>query len=402
MEYKKRGTIKKITHKISEKSLIFYHNFFKNVDKKLIVFSSEPDFSDNSRVLFEYMQKSGLADKYRFVWIVKSPENFRGMAEKYKNTVFVPKNDEYMYQSRKALESLLDARYYFGTHIRQKRVRKAGKGQIIINLWHGCGFKDTQTMPWNDAFDYMLVPGNVFIETKSKFFGCDKKKIIPIGYPRYDLFFTDDKSALKFASSFKKNADTKLIIWMPTFRKTDRNKYPEEQIDYDYPLPVLHSDDDLLKLDSICRKENIVILIKKHQYQKDFDIDISGLENIIFIDDGTFSEKNVQMYAFLPYTDALISDYSSVSIDYLLIDKPMGFTLDDYESYKKTRGFVFQDPREYMPGKHIYNINEFFKFISDISDNKDEFSAKRAEVRKHTNKYSSDFCRRIIKKFKIQ
>lgn len=401
MDLKKPSIIKKITHKIYEKTIIFNKNFFGKIDDKLIVFSSEPDFSDNSRVLFEYLQKNDFADKYKFVWIVKESDKFRDTAYKYKNTVFISKNDEYMYQSREVLENLLKAKFYFGTHIRQKRLRKANTGQTIVNLWHGCGFKDTQEMPWNDAFDYMLVPGDVFIETKSKFFGCDKGMILPIGYPRYDLFFTKSLVASEFASLFKQNPQTKLIIWMPTFRKTDKNKYPEEQIDYDYPIPSLRSDDDMLKLDIFCRKKNVVILIKKHLYQKNFGIDSSALTNIVFIDESNFSEKNVQMYEFLPFTDALISDYSSISIDYLLLDKPIGFTLDDYDMYKKTRGFVFDDPRDYMPGNHIYNFKELCSFINDISENKDKYSSERKNVKQHTNKYDNNFCKRITERFEL-
>lgn len=401
MEYKKPNLIKKITHKIYEKSVVFYKNIFCKPDDRLIVFSSEPDFSDNSRVLFEYMQKNGYADKYRFVWIVNNPEKFIDTVSKYKNTVFIRKNDEYAYTSKEALTNLLDAHYYFGTHVRQRRLRKAGSGQTIVNLWHGCGFKDTQHMPWNDAFDFMIVPGEVFIDTKSKFFGCDKSMILPLGYPRYDLFLNRSNKIEAFADSFRKNSDSKLIIWMPTFRKTNKNKYPEEKIDYKFQLPVLQSQEDLLRLDSICIEKNVVMLIKKHQYQKDFNIDTDKLKNIIFIDDSTFVEKNIQMYEFLPQTNALISDYSSVSIDYLLIDNPIGFTLDDYESYKTTRGFVFEEPRDYMPGTHIYNFDELSAFIADIADGKDVYASERAEVRKCTNKYDKDFCKRILEKFDI-
>ncbi len=39
----------------------------------------------------------------------------------------------------------------------------------------------------------------------------------------------------------------------------------------------------------------------------------------------------------------LVSDYSSVAIDYLLLDRPLGFTLDDYEAYTESRGWVFDD-----------------------------------------------------------
>lgn len=400
MEYKKPGLIRKILHKLSEKSDIAFGNALTKPDPKLIVFSSEPDFSDNSRVLFDYMQEQGYGGSYRFIWIVKEPERFASLH--YPNTTFIPKNDPYQYLSREARKALMQAHYYIGTHIRQARIRKAGSGQVIINLWHGCGYKDTQHMPWNDAFDYVLVPGDVFIETKSRFFGCSKDRILPIGYPRYDLFSRQNPNMDAFLNSFRHNANTKLIIWMPTFRKTGKNKYPEEHIAYSFPLPVLQSPEELVRLDQLCKEQNLVILVKKHQYQQDFGIDDRTLSNIRFIDNQTFTDHQIQMYEFLPHTDALISDYSSVAIDYLLIDKPIGFTLDDYESYKQARGFVFEDPKEYMPGAQIYTLDDLMQFVRDIAeDAPDPCKAKRAEVRVHTNKYSSDFCKRILERFEI-
>lgn len=164
----------------------------------------------------------------------------------------------------------------------------------------------------------------------------------------------------------------------------------------------MQSAEDLLKLDQACREKNLVILVKKHQYQQDFGIDNAALTNIRFIDNQTFSDHQIQMYEFLPCTDALISDYSSVAIDYLLIDKPIGFTLDDYESYKQTRGFVFEDPLAYMPGAHIYTLEELIRFVGDVAEGApDPYKAQRAEVRTHTNKYSSDFCKRIIERFEL-
>lgn len=63
------------------------------------------------------------------------------------------------------------------------------------------------------------------------------------------------------------------------------------------------------------------------------------------------------------YSDALITDYSSVCVDYLIVDKPIAYTLDDYEVYKQTRGFVFEDPHEYMPGHHLYRFSDLERLL---------------------------------------
>ena len=79
MEYKQPGLPRKVLHKLRETCYTAFGNAFTKPDPKLIVFSSEPDFSDNSRVLFEYMQDNGFAESYRFIWLVNEPEQFAAL-----------------------------------------------------------------------------------------------------------------------------------------------------------------------------------------------------------------------------------------------------------------------------------------------------------------------------------
>ncbi len=56
----------------------------------------------------------------------------------------------------------------------------------------------------------------------------------------------------------------------------------------------------------------------------------------------TWEKEGLQLYEFIHCADALVSDYSSVAIDYLLLDRPLGFTLDDYKEYTQSRGWVLR------------------------------------------------------------
>ena len=87
---------------------------------------------------------------------------------------------------------------------------------------------------------------------------------------------------------------------------------------------------------------------------------------------------------FSPKSDALISDYSSVAIDYLLLDKPIVYTLDDYAGYEKSRGFWIPNTIDYMKGYHVYNKNELEESILEISHGIDKYAEER---RKLMNEY---------------
>ena len=117
------------------------------------------------------------------------------------------------------------------------------------------------------------------------------------------------------------------------------------------------------------------------------------------------NEKNVQLYQFIGSTDALITDYSSVYYDYLLTGKPIGLTVDDFEEYSKTTGFVFDEVFEYIIGEHILNCDDFVRFIDNVVSGKDDLLEKRNEMNKlfnyyHDNQSSMRVCDFIFEQLK--
>ena len=64
----------------------------------------------------------------------------------------------------------------------------------------------------------------------------------------------------------------------------------------------------------------------------------------------------------------------------MVTDKPIGFVWDDIEEFKKNIGFVVED--EILEGgEKIYQIDEFKKFILDISLSKDNNQKQRRKIR---------------------
>ena len=125
------------------------------------------------------------------------------------------------------------------------------------------------------------------------------------------------------------------------------------------------------------------------------------LTNIVYVENKDLEARDLQLYEFINCSDALVSDYSSVAIDYLLMDRPLGFTLDDYEAYTESRGWVFDDPLEYMPGEHIYNLEQFEQFVLDVKEGKDDYKEQRAAVRAKTHNVFDNYCKRVLDYFDI-
>ena len=391
--------IKKILKNIMIKfQTIYIKRVLQNrtVNSNCICFQSSPDFSDNSYALFKYLESA--KKNYVFYWLVDTPSQFK----KYEtpNVHFIRKN---ILGSSiiplKTIRTLLSAKYSFFTH--QSILQEyRNNNQLQINLWHGCGYKDIHNKSSRILFDYVLVPGSLFIETKTRFFSCDRKKVLPLGYPRYDDLL-DTQKILLLHQKIAGDKFRKIILWMPTFRKTKQN-YSENLICNDYFLPICTSDEDLKRLNSECKRLDTLLIIKRHRNQLDNYVDLN-LTNIRFIDDTYLSSQNILLYTLIGTADALITDYSSVAVDYMLLDRPIGFTLDDYEEYKRLRGFVFDNVLDYMPGYHIYTLSQLIIMLQDIASGIDNYRDARANLfdQMHSLPKGSSYCERIADFFQL-
>ncbi|MDD5799015.1 MAG: CDP-glycerol glycerophosphotransferase family protein [Clostridiaceae bacterium] len=372
------------------------------VDEHRICFESKPDFSDNAWALFQYLIKNGYNRDYKICWIADRES---------KKVSGIPNVKVILRQNRtEVVKALYASKFVFYTHTLSGWIRPK-KDQTVVNLWHGCGYKASRNAGVNRrsnikaimnsgkmVFDKVLVPGQAFIKAKSVFFQCSEEKVIPIGYPRYDLFRQPcgnwDQAAQEWGCQGKK-----VVIWMPTYRNTGDSSFKEGNMKNKYWLPLLTGDQDLEWLDEVCTVNGIVLLIKKHRLQSVFLK--NKMKSIVFIDDSDLERLGIQLYEMLPHTDALVTDYSSVAVDYLLLDKPMAFTLDDYEEYAQVRGFVFEDAKKYMPGSHVLNLNDLETFMAQISRSEDLCREKRLEVLPELQNPCENYSERIVRYFGI-
>ena len=77
----------------------------------------------------------------------------------------------------------------------------------------------------------------------------------------------------------------------------------------------------------------------------------------------------------------MITDYSSLGIEFVFLNKPVVYLTNDIEEYKKNRGFTFGNIDFWMPGYQVKNINQLKDGITDsFSENfkyKEEFKKKK-------------------------
>lgn len=381
-----------------------YTQYFSEVCENRIIFKNrqQQDYSDNARALFEYLVENNYNEKYEIIWAVSDPDNFRKMS--YRNVKFVTAENKLGWTSPKAFYYGNTAKYFFYTNNTADLNRYHCKGQLTVNLWHGCGYKggirNKMEIPRSstmEMFDYALVPGPVFVETKSKYWNRSKDAILPLGYPRYDWMLdkSNDKQLILGKLFGWHVVNEKVVIWMPTFRKSCLDGYAENKIELPFDLPGLQEDSELKDLDLFCKQENILLIVKKHPLQNMWKQQ-EDLKNIYYITDEILQKKKILLYQLVGISDGLISDYSSIAVDYLLMDRPIGFVLADYKDYTDTRGFVFENPLAYMPGPKLYCLDDIEKFLCQISNGEDAWRKKRHELMPQMHNKTENYRERII------
>ena len=93
----------------------------------------------------------------------------------------------------------------------------------------------------------------------------------------------------------------------------------------------------------------------------------------------------IDNYALMKCVDALISDYSGAAYEYLQLNRPIGYVLDDINDY--VAGFVVEDIHTLIAGPEIYTLDQLELFIKNVIDEIDNYKEKRERIRDYIYEY---------------
>lgn len=382
-EKKVRGIIHALKRRLCQQCnkvlFLIYRNYpIRNFS---IVLESEGDCCDNAYALFDYMKKNGYVGKYHITWLVDHPENFKNE----ENVVYTQK-DIYTFLSPCTVRALATCHWYIYDH-NNMLGRYKREEQLIIYLCHGyAGFKAPKGGTVFKA-DEEITTGEIPVQGCIDWHGDECPKYI-LGFPRLDYFYESDvdivNKSFDFiqAKGFKKN-----IIWMPTFRKCSNTTLSEDYFNEGTGLPLFDKIEKLRGFNDFLTVSNVQIVLKIHHLQAELDVFKIKFSNIKIMSDKDIAQAGLQLYQLIPQFDALITDYSSISTDYFLLNKPIIYILDDYEQYDKSRGVYPRNAIELMPGDHVYNIEELENSILSIIHGKDDFREERNNLLPHFHTY---------------
>ena len=183
----------------------------------------------------------------------------------------------------------------------------------------------------------------------------------------------------------------KMILWMPTYRKSKKlNNHEDSSKD----IPIIDAQ-NLIEINETLKSVGNLLVIKPHPLQNSITHLVHESSNIKILTNDDLYKMGIELYQFVGSADALITDYSSIYFDYLLLNRPIGFAYDDFEEYIKRRGFTVDNPQDLMPGTKINDTKTLCKFLSDPSAD-DKYEEVRRTVRANMSYWNDNQnCRRI-------
>ena len=248
-------------------------------------------------------------------------------------------------------------------------------GVTAINLWHGVGIKRAEynvkagplydryiRKTFKEAFyhpeayrkpDYLVTASDFQTEFFCKTFRITESSCIKCGYPRSRILVCNEKERLAHIKAYEPASTAELIskikgfsqtwIYMPTWRDSQRDIFAQNM--------------DLGKLNEAFAEKNELLLLKPHP--NTIVRDLGAYPNIMLLD------PSADVYPILPYTDVLVTDYSSVLYDYLLMDgKKVVLYLYDVKDYVKDRDFAYPFD-ENVTGQKALNFEELLAAVKE-------------------------------------
>jgi len=266
----------------------------------------------------------------------------------------------------------------FSTAIAQMKVRK---GQEVVQLWHGPGaFKkfgwsryDTgekeksafhdimqKYLPWGHRnYTKAIVTGEGVTWCFAEAFGMDEAHVKATGFPRMDDFFDSvyiEEKKAEFYREYPELRNKKIILFAPTYRgvRVPEAFYDFSKLDFKKIYEEFHNEYVFIVKWHPALYNNIdrgVIEGPDFKQYEDFYVDFSKYRDINDL---------------LLVCDCLITDYSSVIFDYVLLNKPIIYYVYDLPEYVGTggRGLYF-DFEEYVYGNVAVDSNELVQMIRE-------------------------------------
>ena len=220
--------------------------------------------------------------------------------------------------------------------------------KLIVNLWHGTHLKQV-SVPMKE-YSALIVSSPFEKKISYQAFGSSSSNYWLTGTPRTDILLKQAKSV----------PDDKIILYAPTWREEQIQDEEGKKGAKIFPLKNFN----IKELVDLLDKHDAKLLFRWHNNDL-IDEKSQELYDCTKISDRLIlagPEQYPDVQKLLLKSSILITDYSTLMHDFLLLDRPIIFFPYDYETYIRERGFYY-DYNLFTPGPKIDSHSDFIKIL---------------------------------------
>lgn len=357
--------------------LIEIRSLFIRLDDRTIIFNStnNQNYNFNTKYLFEYFIEK--EPDYTVYFIINDDQKRKELIEKYGDFFISSHSVSGLLLASSAktwVSSVLETPYLVASPLKNNR-------RIVYHIGHGVPLKKIglaeEKITWlkytnrylrTRMFTHVLAYSQKFSAVLEEAFNNKRVKFVYFGQPRNDaLAKSKDIAVNEIIKVYPKVVGAKeFILYAPTWRN-----YAETIF---FPFSEL----DPTSLNEVLVKKSAFLFLREHPfYPSIIPPEVLKQSNILLFNSESFPE----IMDYLSVFDRLITDYSSIYLDFIGLGKKIAFIPYDIDKYRKSTGFSI-DYNKMTPG---FKISAFHEFLSFIQLEDDGFSEDRKALAILTN-----------------
>lgn len=329
-----------------------------------------PAFDDTAQALVPGLAESGLK---RIYYLASSDVTAGPPAAWGPRVQVLPK------RSLRGVWAFLTSRYIFTTH--QCYTSRFPHNVVSVNVWHGMPIK---RIGWMSGKAVNLPHAKIELATSEFWLPIVRQCMRPWGdvlvngLPRTDRFAARGREGVCRQLGGEAMTCRKLAVWLPTYRHTVLGDPEADGTDFrnEAQMPGFDADG----FNAWLAERNMVCVIKPHPLGPRPRLKTTG--HLRIMDDAALGASGLTLYELLGGSDVLLTDVSSVYVDYLLLDRPVIHTFADMDSYGAGRGFTFDWTEEYFAGPMVQDMAGVREALDNLSAGLDSHAGNRARLRR--------------------
>lgn len=258
---------------------------------------------------------------------------------------------------------------------------------LVVQLWHGIPIRRIGRLFPRETWWSVETPTYAALVASSQreqknlaqaFAPVSPEHIWLTGLPRNDFLLGDETTLpvdyqRHLADLRHIMKGRKLVLYAPTWRDRKEDHY-------------VFSPKERTRLSALLRRHNAVLGIRGHPNVRHLDRYATQRDTSDIVTLNRFPDPNV----ILRETDVLITDYSSIYLDFLLTNRPILHFVYDYEEYMQNRIGFFYETEEVFAGPLCRTFDELVVSLQRALETGVENVARYARTRSLFHQHGTD------------